>query len=115
MPKTDLSYGAIGVLASFALTATLALTAAPTPVAASERQAAPSAQGSEQERVCRDVSRPGSHIAKRVCGTQAQVVAGVHRYKEALWTDPLVSPPGVCFRVRDGKWREPCSRTAAAF
>jgi hypothetical protein len=69
MPKTDLHYGSIRVRVSFVLTATLAFRVAPA-------QAAPSAQVSEQGRVCRDVPRLGSHIAniaKRVCGTRRRL------------------------------------------
>jgi hypothetical protein len=73
-----------------------------------------------QERVCRDVSRPGSRIMDRICGTPSDVKAYMQRDWEAKASDPLlISPSGAAPRCwwthREGKpaW-QPCEKLPPA-
>jgi|SRR3954470_944127 hypothetical protein len=72
-----------------------------------------------QQRVCSDVSRPGSRIMDRICGTPSDVKANVQRDWEAKASDPLlVSPSGaapMCWTHRGDKpaW-QPCEKRPPA-
>lgn len=72
-----------------------------------------------QERVCRDVARPGSRIMDRICGTPSEMKAYVQRDWEAKASDPLlVSPSGaapMCWTHREGDptW-QPCEKLPPA-
>jgi hypothetical protein len=88
--------------------------ASSTSAAGEETSATPS-----QERVCRDVSRPGSRIVDRICGTPSEVKAYLQRDWEAKASDPLlVSPSGaapMCWTHREGDpaW-QPCEKLPPA-
>ena len=99
----------------------LALSAFAVVVVASSARAAgeQTNAAASQERVCRDVARPGSRIMDRICGTPSEVKAYLQRDWEAKASDPLlVSPSGaapMCWTHREGdaSWR-PCERRSPA-
>ena len=92
-------------LVSLALTLTLGLVAAAAP-------AGPSTKNTDQVRVCRDFSRPGTRITKRVCRTPAEVEAYERQDFERHAMNPLTGGSAWCWRANDKKWTEPCANKA---
>ena len=91
-----------------ALSAFAVIGVASSALAAGETTVTPS-----QERVCRDVSRPGSRIMDRICGTPSEMKAYLQRDWEAKASDPLLASASgaapMCWTHREGdpRW-QPC-------
>ncbi len=86
----------------FALSAFTVVGVAGSALAAGEKTTATPSQ----ERVCRDISRPGSRVMDRICGTPSEVKAYVQQDWEAKASDPLLATPSgqapMCWTHRNG-------------